>query len=223
MKKLILGIMSVVVLMGLATTNVKAANLNANKTEVNKGEEITVSVDLERETRNIDVRLTYDASKFEYVKGSASSSLGTLTVNDANEGRIIVSASNPTQSTRSISFRFIAKENTDSAIFQASGLVTEEGEALSNDSISVKVVEAQEEPTQPTEPSEEPEQPSEEQPTAGEETTENNNEVVSTEEIVDENGNVITTLPQTGVPYVAFAIAGVIMVAVIVAIRKLKK
>ena len=218
MKKILLGLVAMLVVLGMATANVKAASVNADKTEVKKGETVVVTVNMEEETRNVDVKLAYDANLFEYVKGSASSTLGTLTVNDATAGKVIVSGSNPSQSTKQVSFSFVAKQNTDKATFTASGLVTEKEEELTSDSVSVKVVE-EAKPTQP----ENPTQPDNQQQPQQEQQQAQQTQQAQSNTKVDSNGNKITRLPQTGIPYAAFAIAGVAVIsAVLVIKRKIK-
>ena len=224
MKKILSVMVAIVVLLGIATSNVNAANVVASKTEVNKGDKVVVSINLTEETRNIDVKLTYDSTKFEYVKDSATSTLGSLTVNDKTEGKIIVSASNPSVSTKQVSFTFVAKENTDASEFKATGLVTEKGEEFTSDNISVKVVEKAQEPTTPGE-----EKPStgdqKEEPTTPTTDTENKEEKTETTvaQKVDTNGKKITKLPQTGVSIIAIAgIVCVIAIATVVVKRNVK-
>ena len=80
MKKLLSGIVTIVVLVALATS-VNASSISANKTEANKGDTVTVTVGV-KETHSIGTWLKYDSSKFEFV--SASSSIGELTTGNAN-------------------------------------------------------------------------------------------------------------------------------------------
>lgn len=229
MKNKVLGILvTLIIMIGMMVGQVNAATLNASAAEVNKGDRVTVTVNLENETQAVDVVLKYDANKFEYVKGSISSSLGGLTVNDTIPGEVRLSAANAMASTKSVSYTFIAKETTEGAAFTASGLVTESGETFTVDNVTVKVVEpTTENPEQP----EQPENPGQgETPTTGEEgnTTTNNGQTASEEKTdapkVDENGNVITKLPQTGTSIVT--VVGIVAVAAIVAVlavRKLRK
>ena len=230
MKNKIIGIViTLIILVGMMASQVMAATLSASSTEVNKGEQVTVTVNLDNSTQAVGLELTYDASKFEYVKGSVSSSIGDITTNDTVAGKVSISAANATKSTNSVTFTFIAKENTEGATFQASGLVTESGETFSVDSVSVAVVEPAQEPTQPENP-ENPTQPENPGQTGDEQQEGTTNNEQNAEEtnangaIVDENGNVITKLPQTGVS-VYQVIAGVAVVAVIalVVVRKIRK
>ena len=229
MKNKIIGILiTLIIMIGIMASQVMAATINASSTEVNKGDQVTVTVNLENESRVVDVVLNYDANSFEYVKGSINSTLGqgSMTVNDSEEGVIRLSASNATVSTKAVTYTFIAKENTDGAVFTASGLTTESGEALTVDNVSVKVVEPVEEPTNPEDPDTpaNPEQPE----TPSTDNTQNNEQAGSEtntgSQIVDEHGNVITKLPQTGVT--VFQIAGVVAVVAIIAVlvvRKIRK
>lgn len=230
MKKILSGIITIVVIVAMATS-VKAASIGANKTEVKKGEEVVVSVNLNEDSRNIDVTLTYDASKFEYVKDSATSSLGALTVNAQNPGTIIVAGSNTTTPTKQVSFTFKAKETTDAVAFKASDLVTEGDEELTSPSVNVKVVEENKEPEQPQEPSKDPVSGDNQgatgeqsKPASDNKDKSSKEEVVAKEAKVDANGNKITKLPQTGVPYIVCgSIIAVVVIVAIIAKRNLNK
>ncbi len=226
MKKKILGIViTLVIMMGMMVSQVNAATISASNTDVNKGDELTVTVNLENPTQAIDLVLTYDANSFEYVKGSVSSSIGDLTVNDTVAGEVRLSAASATNSTTSVTYTFVAKENTDAAAFNASGLVTESGEEFTVDSVSVSVVE-KEEPTQPENPEQptNPEQPSTENPGETTNNEQNGSETNTDAPLVDENGKVITKLPQTGVN-VYTVIAGIVVVAIatVFVVRKIRK
>ena len=226
MKKKILGIViTLVIMMGMMVSQVNAATISASNTEVNKGDELTVTVNLENPTQAIDLVLTYDANSFEYVKGSVTSSIGDLTVNDTVAGEVRLSAASATNSTTSVTYTFVATENTDAAAFNASGLVTESGEEFTVDSVSVSVVEA-EEPTQPENPEQptNPEQPSTENPGETTNNEQNGSETNTDAPLVDENGNVITKLPQTGVNvYTVIAGIAVVAIATVFVVRKIRK
>ena len=120
---------------------------------------------------------------------------------------------------------YIPTENTDAAAFNASGLVTESGEEFTVDSVSVSVVEA-EEPTQPENPEQptNPEQPSTENPGETTNNDQNGSETNTDAPLVDENGNVITKLPQTGVNvYTVIAGIAVVAIATVFVVRKIRK
>lgn len=60
MKKLLSGIVTIVLLVALATS-VNASSISANKTEANKGDTVTVTVSV-KETHSIGTWLKYDSS-----------------------------------------------------------------------------------------------------------------------------------------------------------------
>ena len=224
MKNKVIGILiALVVIIGVMASQVMAASISASATEVNKGEEVKVTVSFE-ETPYVDLELTYDANSFEYVKGSATSDLPSLTVNDTVAGSVKISAADATQTTAYITYTFVAKENTDAASFVASGLNTINGEGLDVDTVSVKVVEPTVEP-EPEDPTPvDPENPDVDVPSDVTDNTQAGDKVDANAPKVDEDGNVITKLPQTGVT--VFQIAGVVAIVVIagaLAVRKLRK
>lgn len=230
MKNKVFGILiALVIMIGVMASQVMAASISASSTEVNKGDTVVVTVNLEKDSQAVQFVLNYDAKNFEYVKGSASSSIGeaAMAINDKEEGTIRIAASSISTSTTSVSFTFTAKETTDASAFTVSNLITENREELTTDNVTVKVVEKAEEP--------QPEQPSDDQnttvnpgDTVGDEETgdasENANKSDADAPKVDEDGNVITKLPQTGVT--VYQIAGVVAVLAIVAavvVRKIRK
>lgn len=219
MKKILSGIVAIIVLLTMATS-VNAAKVVADKTEVNKGEKVVVTVNMEQETDCLDVKLAYDATKFEYVTGSVATSLtNEPTVNDKTEGKIIVSASSASNKTKSISFTFVAKETTDAAEFTASGLVTASDEALTDSNVSVKVVEkAQEQPKPDDQKPAEQEKPEENNNNGTNKEENKNDKVPAKNEKVDAQGNKIKLLPQTGTSYFAIAAGVVLVMAVVVAL-----
>ena len=224
MKNKVIGILiALVVIIGVMASQVMAASISASATEVNKGEEVKVTVSFE-ETPYIDLELTYDANSFEYVKGSVTSDLPSLTVNDTVAGSVKISAADATQTTTYITYTFVAKENTDAASFVASGLNTINGEGLDVDTVSVKVVEPTVEP-EPEDPTPvDPENPDVDVPSDVTDNTQVGDKVDANAPKVDEDGNVITKLPQTGIT--VFQIAGVVAIVVIagaLAVRKLRK
>lgn len=230
MKKKILGIViTLAIMMGMMASQVKAATINASNTEVNKGDKITVTVKLDKPTQAIDLVLNYDANIFEYVKGSASSTIGDLTINDTVAGEVRLSAASATNSTTAVTYTFIAKENADASTFTASGLVTESEEEFTVNTVTVSVVEKEEQPTEdPTDkpedeqPTEDPtDKPEDEQP--AEDPTDKPAEDPETS-FVDENGNTITKLPQTGVSvYQVVAGIAIVSIAAIFVVKKISK
>ena len=225
MKNKVIGILiALVVIIGVMASQVNAADMSVNSTEVKVGDTVTVTLKLEKPTQSIGLDLTYDANSFEYVKGSVTSDLPSLTVNDTVAGSVKISAADATQTTTYITYTFVAKENTDAASFVASGLNTINGEGLDVDTVSVKVVEPTVEP-EPEDPTPvDPENPDVDVPSDVTDNTQAGDKVDANAPKVDEDGNVITKLPQTGVT--VFQIAGVVAIVVIagaLAVRKLRK
>ena len=221
MKNKVIGILiALVVIIGVMASQVMAASISASAQEVNKGEEVKVTVSFEA-TPYVDLKLTYDANSFEYV--STASDI-ELTVNDTVAGKVELSGAHATDTTTYVTYTFVAKENTDAASFVASGLNTINGEGLDVDTVSVKVVEPTVEP-EPEDPTPvDPENPDVDVPSDVTDNTQAGDKVDANAPKVDEDGNVITKLPQTGVT--VFQIAGVVAIVVIagaLAVRKLRK
>ena len=220
MKNKVIGILiALVVIIGVMASQVMAASISASAQEVNKGEEVKVTVSFEA-TPYVDLKLTYDANSFEYV--STASDI-ELTVNDTVAGKVELSGAHATDTTTYVTYTFVAKENTDAASFVASGLDTINGEGLDVDTVSVKVVEPVVDPEPETPVT--PDEPDTNVP--GDTTTDSEqagDKVDADAPKVDEEGNVITKLPQTGIT--VFQIAGVVAVVAIagaLVVRKLRK
>lgn len=229
MKNKILGILiALVVIIGVMASQVNAATVNASATEIEKGQEVTVTVNLDNDAHAVQFVLNYDANNFEYVDGSVSSSIGAgaISINSSEAGVIRLAASSTSTSTKAVSFTFVAKENTEGTTFTASDLLTENGDTLTSDSVTVAVVEpTTEEPTNPENPGE-VETPNTDTNTPADTTVnkDNGSETKTDAQKVDENGKVITKLPQTGTSIVT--VAGIVAVVAIVgaiAVRKLRK
>ena len=220
MKKKILGIViTLVIMMGMMVSQVNAATISASNAEVNKGDQITVTVNLENATQAIDLDLTYDANAFEYVKGSVTSGLDSLTVNDRNAGEVKISGSDPYNSTTYVTFTFVAKANTDAADFVGSRFFSHEDETLNTSTVTVAVAEptVEPEPEQPDVEVPDENQPSDVTDTEGGADTDTNVKV-------DDEGKVITKLPQTGTSIIT--VAGIVVAVVVagaIAVRKLRK
>ncbi len=220
MKNKVIGtLIALVVIIGVMASQVMAASISASAQEVNKGEEVKVTVSFEA-TPYVDLKLTYDANSFEYV--STASDI-ELTVNDTVAGKVELSGAHATDTTTYVTYTFVAKENTDAASFVASGLDTINGEGLDVDTVSVKVVEPVVDPEPETPVT--PDEPDTNVP--GDTTTDSEqagDKVDADAPKVDEEGNVITKLPQTGIT--VFQIAGVVAVVAIagaLVVRKLRK
>ena len=249
MKTKILGIVTIVTLaLVMLMTSVNAAEFTADKTEVSKGDIVTITVKTDTAVESMQFDIAYDATKFEYVADSATSSLVTGS-NVISDGVVRVSALSITgDTTDTVTLQFKALENGEELPFSISG--TEFGLGTSKveqtfEITTVNVTVAEPAPVDPEEPGDvdeptEPENPGDtdeqstkpEQPTDTDEPTkpEDNNEQNGSKdahnsgEYVDENGDTITRLPQTGslVPAIAAGIAIIAVISVVVfkAIKK---
>ena len=227
MKNKVLGILvTLIIMIGIMASQVNAADISASAAEVNVGDEITVTVTLKEATQAIDLELTYNASNFEYVKKSVTSGLDSLTTNDTVPGTVKISGADPYNSTTYVEYTFkaIAKTEADPGDFVASGLYTESEEALDVNTVSVTVTEKADEPTNPEEPGEDVNTPDTNVPGETTDDGQTGSETNSNSPKVDEDGNVITKLPQTGVTVFQIAgIAAVVIIAGVLAVRKLRK
>ena len=221
MKNIMLSLIASLIIIGFGATQVMAAEIGANNQEVNVGDQVEVTVKLTEPSRAVDLVLNYDSDNFTYVSVDSGIGEASTAVNAKEAGVVRISAASVNTTTTEVKYVFTAKAVTDenTEAFTASGLVTEGGEELTVDSVSVKVVEpvVDPDPEQPIDP-EQPTDP--EQPDVNEPAEDNNNQEEPTNndknnnnEIVDEDGNKITKLPQTGVSIVnvlaILAVAGV--------------
>ena len=221
MKKSILGIVIIaMVVVAIMIGNVNAANLAVNNAEVKKGDVVTVSVNTEETSQAVEFVLNYDATKFEYVADSATSTLGAPIVNASEAGIIRLVVTDPIKTTNAVTLQFKAIEDTEGAVFTASNFSTDKDEELTTTTATVKVV---------TETATEPENPGEETPTEpttpatdnNEGTTTNNN--TNADEKVGTNGQVITKLPQTGTPVFIGVVAVIALAGITLVVRKVRK
>lgn len=214
MKNIILSIIASLIIVGFGATQVMAAELGASNTEVNVGDQVEVTVKLTDATRAVDLVLNYDSDNFEFV--SVSAGLGGA-YNAKEPGVVRISEANANATTNEVKYVFTAKAVTDenTEAFTASGLVTEGGEELTVDSVNVKVVEPVVDP-EPETPVDQEQPTEQEQPELNEPADNNKEETTNNDnnsEKVDEDGNKITKLPQTGISIVnvlaILAVAGV--------------
>ena len=222
MKKTIIGVaILAIALILMMTGSVNAASLTANNAEVKKGETVTVTINTEEEAQAVEFVLKYDATKFEYIVGSATTTLGEPTINAKEKGIIRFVATNPTKTTNKVDLQFKALETTEEAVFTASNFLTDvETEELQNTTVAVKVVE--ETPVTPEDPQEptDPETPGEDvkDPTDTEKDDQTTNTTQdNADEKVGTDGKVIEKLPQTGtsiftVVGAILAVAGIVFV-----------
>ncbi len=236
MKTKILGIVTMVtVLLMMLVSSVNAAEFTADKTEMKKGDEVTLTVTLEEPAQSVQFDVEFDASKYEYVTDSVKSDLvytGSNLIGD-NDNVVRVSAfANGNETTTTITLTFKALENGEELPFTISGTefvgvdgVEMEGN-LDNTSITTTIADPVDEPTEPEEPGDvdeptNPEKPGNvDEPTNPEKPSDDNND----SDYVDEDGNPITKLPQTGsvVPAIIAGVA-ILVVASLVVFKATRK
>ena len=231
MKTKILGIVTMVtVLLMMLVSSVNAAEFTADKTEMKKGDEVTLTVTLEDPAQSVQFDVEFDASKYEYVKDSAKTDLVFTGSNLIKDNVVRVSAfANGNETTTTITLTFKALENGEELPFTISGTefvgvdgVEMEG-SLDNSSITTTIADPVEEPEEPGDVDEptNPEEPGDvDEPTNPEKPSDNNND----SDYVDEDGNPITKLPQTGsvVPAIIAGVA-ILLVASLVVFKATRK
>ena len=231
MKTKILGIVTMVtVLLMMLVSSVNAAEFTADKTEMKKGDEITLTVTLEEPAQSVQFDVEFDASKYEYVKDSAKTDLVFTGSNLIKDNVVRVSAfANGDETTTTVTLTFKALENGEELPFTISGTefvgvdgVEMEG-SLDNSSITTTIADPVEEPEEPGDVDEptNPEEPGDvDEPTNPEKPSDDNND----SDYVDEDGNPITKLPQTGsvVPAIISGVA-ILLVASLVVFKATRK
>lgn len=238
MKKTIMGVVTIVTVlcMCLLATSVNAASLSVDNNKVSKGDVVTVTVNIEEQAESMQFDLAYDQSSFKFIEDSISVNLGLVNKN-AVDGVLIVSAFDTSKTANTISLQFEALENVDNAEFTISGTeFTANGskldETFANPTVTVTVADPEqptepENPTNPDDPTDVEEPSNPEEPTNPGDTTDteepSNTEKPAADEnnndgtYVDEEGNTITKLPQTGsiAPTIILAVVAVGIVALI--------
>lgn len=243
MKTKILGAVTIVtLLLMMLVTSVNAAEFTADKTEMQKGDIVTLTITTESEVESMQFDIAYDTTKYQYVENSATSALEATSSRNMGEFVRVSAFSTSGSTTNTITLQFEALENGEQIPFTISN--TEFGlgadaveETFGEPTINITI--ADQEPTDPENPGDiedptTPEDPGDtEDPTTPNEPSnpdDNKNEQNGSKddnnsgEYVDENGNEITRLPQTGSLAPAI-VAGVAILAVIsiVVFKAIKK
>ena len=253
MKRVILGILVAVIMLVAITPMANAAtfSVDAKDAKYEVGDKVVVTVSV-NPTRNIDITLNYDkevfsVDKVEAIAANAETGAFKPTVNKSVAGVIEVSGADADEDLKiaGMKFTFVANKEADSAVFTASGLVTEVAESLDVTTKTVKVAKKAEEPVKPSEPTtptepEKPNTPAEPSKPAEPETpntpaepttpetpnTETKQEPATTTPTQSGNANKTqkpAKLPQTGVPYVVIGLVVVAIVAGAVLVSTTKK
>lgn len=233
MKTKILGIVTMVtVLLAMLVTSANAATMTADKTEMQKEEIVTITVTTEQEVASMQFDIAFDSSKYEYVVDSAESELANTASRVISDGVVRVSAFESGNATNTLTLKFKAIDNGENVPFTISNTefvagsdVT--GETFDADTINVTIAEV-EEPENPDDekPAEDPDKkPDDEKPAEDpdkkptEDPDDNNGS-----DYVDEDGNPITKLPQTGsiVPAIIAGVA-ILLVSSLVVFKATRK
>lgn len=204
MKKLLSGIVAMVVLMTLAT-NVKAASfVGSNK--VNKGDTFTITVDA-KDTDAVTIWLKYDPTVVEYV--NVTSPIGDIyPTNDENNGIIKIAGATAAAKNADVTYTFKAKK-TGNAVFSTQFFEVEGDTAPAEK--TVEIVEKSNETG------------SEGTGTEGSASETEGTQSGSKAEKVNDQGKVIKTLPKTGVSYIAVAGLVLAVAGSVVLARKISK
>ena len=202
MKKLLSGIVAIVVLMALAT-NVKAASF-VGSDKVNKGDTFTITVDA-KDTDAVTIWLKYDPTVVEYV--NVTSPIGDIyPTNDENNGIVKIAGATAAAKNADVTYTFRAKK-IGNAVFS-----TQFFEVEGDTAPTAKTVEIVEK-TDDTDSKGEDTKPG----------TTGTQEQTKKEEKINDQGKVIKKLPKTGVSYVAVAGLTLAVAGSVVLARKISK
>lgn len=123
MKKTILKIVTIAILVAMMFigTSVNAASLTADKTEMKKGDIVTVTVKTKEPVASMQFDLKFDTNKYEYVENSVKTKLSVPGAS-VNGNILTVSAFDLADNTTdTLTVQFRAKENGASIPFTISG------------------------------------------------------------------------------------------------------
>lgn len=203
MKKLLSGIVAIVVLMALAT-NVKAASfIGSNK--VNEGDTFTITVDA-KDTDAVTIWLKYDPTLVEYV--NVTSPIGDIyPTNDSTNGIVKIAGATAAAKNADVTYTFKAKK-TGNAVFSTQFFEIEGDTAPAEK--TVEIVEKAEEEDKKDE-------------NKKDEVQQGGTTNLKKDEKVNDQGKVIKKLPKTGVSYVAVAGLVLTVAGSVVIARKISK
>lgn len=187
MKKLFLGIVTIVLALAIMLPTVNAAKLSPDRTEMKVGEIVTITLTTDNEVEYLQFDLKFDNTKFEYMKDTAKSTLSATGSNLTSSDVVTVSAFDLNGgTTKEMSLQFKAISTGEYVPFNVEGTVEigKNGEVIDNPKI----------------------------------------EVIKIEEgpYVDEDGNIITKLPQTGIFIIAPVVCAIIALVIIFVVKSSK-
>lgn len=231
MKKTVLGIITIVMLVVMMfTTSVNAAELKTDKTEMKKGEIVTVTIKTGENVESMQFDLKFNTAKYKFVEDSIKTALKMVDYNikenaELKEGVLTVSAMDTSVTTDTLTLKFEALEDGEKIPFEISNTEFSNDEEMTNTTVDVTIAEKEEptKPVDPEKPTEGDEKPAEDDKKPVEEdkkpSTEDKKPVENNngDKYVDEDGNEIEKLPQAGsfVPSIVFgaALLGIATVA----------
>ncbi len=187
MKKLFLGIVTIVLALAIMLPTVNAATLSPDRTEMKVGDIVTITLTTNDEVEYLQFDLKFDNTKFEYMKDSAKSTLSATGSNLTSSDVVTVSAFDLNGgTTKEISLQFKAISTGEHVPFNVEGTVEigKNGEVIDNPEIEVILIE--------------------EGP------------------YVDEDGNLITKLPQTGMLITIPVICAIVVIIAVFVVKASK-
>lgn len=187
MKKLFLGIVTVMLAIAVMIPTVNAATIAPDKTEMKVGEIVTITITTNDEVEYIQFDLKFDNTKFQYMTDSAKSALGATASNLTSKDVVTVSAFQlKDETTKEISLQFKAISVGEHVPFKVEGTVEigNNGEIVENP--DTEVIKIEEGP------------------------------------YVDDDGNLITTLPKTGTLIIIPVVCAVVAIVAVFAIKATK-
>ena len=109
--------------------------------EVEKGNDVTVTVNMASPVMAVEFELSYDASKFSYVDGSANAgNLGTPSVKNENgHVNLAIAASDGQSQTETVTLTFTALEPTKKSPFTISNLISDTDNTITEETAVVTV------------------------------------------------------------------------------------
>lgn len=180
MKKLFLGVVTIMLALAIMVPTVNAARLSPDKTEMKVGEIVTITLTTDDQVEYLQFDLKFDKTKFEYMTDSAKSTLSATGSNLTSSDVVTVSAFDLKEgTTNEISLQFKAISTGENVPFKVEGAIEigKNGETVENPEI----------------------------------------EIIKIEEgpYVDEDGNLITELPKTGILIMVPVICAIIAIVAV--------
>lgn len=213
MKKTLLGVVAITILLvALLATTVNAALLTASEEKVEKGESVNVTIRTKQPVESMQFTLNFDATKYEFDKSCISED----DVNMIGNGELMVFIFGGEPKSE-LTLKFKAIESGEAIPFTISETEFSNDEAMENSTIYVTVTEPVAPTQKPEENEQQPGQTENKEQGSNEVNSEAKQEVEKEEKYINEEGEVIKNIPQTGVfmPAVMLVVValGIVLVA----------